>query len=115
MSMFANTVSRLNRGHTIAQLDDALQSLTQQVRSTNKQGTLTFTLTLKPVDADGSVVEVHDKIKVSAPEPTRKGSIFYTTDDGTLSRTNPDQAELPLSSIDGTKADPEPNLKSIAS
>lgn len=100
--MFINTLTRLNKGGCIPELDEALSKLTSQCRVTGKPGKLTLTLKMKPVDNAGDMMEIVDSITVSKPEIPRKSALFYATDDGQLSRNDPNQPELPaLREVDG--------------
>jgi len=103
--MFINTLTRLNRGSCINELDDALAKLTQQCRMTGKPGVLTLKLKMKPVDASGDMMEISDAIAVSKPEMPRKAALFYATDTGQLCRNDPNQPDLPhLREVDGGQA-----------
>ena len=105
MSLFIQTLSRLNKGGSCEELDAHLARLTQQIRATGKAGSITIKLSIKPVNSDGEMVEISDKISIQEPDLPRRSSLFYTTEEGTLSRQNPNQAELPLESVEGGKSE----------
>jgi hypothetical protein len=86
------------RPNTNTELADELTTLVQAVKDTGKAGTLTLTLTIKPVDGSTNVVGVHDVIKVKKPERTRMGSLAYPDKNNNLSRTDP--ASMPLFETD---------------
>lgn len=92
---FAVTLGQLARGRVLAELGDAQRKAILAVRETGRKAKLTLTLTFDPVkNAEGEQVDIIDDIRVSTPKPTRRASIFFTEDDGGLSRTNPLQREL---------------------
>lgn len=104
MSMFASLLGQLEKKRAGKSLDEQLAHLVGQIRLTGKPGKLTLTVNVKPKDHDGSLVDVSSKIVVSAPEVATKGALFFTTDDGLLSRTDPNQRELEFEQLDGGKA-----------
>lgn len=77
------------RPHTVTELSDGLRELVQKVQDTGKQGSITLTLTVKPLDGDSNVLTVNDEIRVKAPEHSRKGSIAFPDHWGNLSRSDP--------------------------
>lgn len=96
MSMFITTISRLNKSGTINELDDQLSKAVQAVRLTGKVAKLTLEITIRPNDRDAETVLIEDSIKVKTASPPRKAAIFFTTEDGRLSRENPSQPDLPM-------------------
>lgn len=114
--MFINTLTRLNKSGCIPELDDALSKLTSQCRVTGKPGKLTLTIKMKPVDNAGDMMEISDSITVSKPEIPRKSALFYATDDGQLSRNDPNQPEFPsLREVEGGQPDNVAPLKKAVS
>lgn len=107
MSQFVSTVSQLNRRGTLGELDAALESAVQQVRRTGKPAEIIYKLKIKPTSADGDEVQVSDGITVKTAEPARRAATFFTTEEGGISRENPNQSELPLRALDGGKASQE--------
>jgi hypothetical protein len=82
------------RPKTVAELSEELNKLVGAVRETGKAGSLTLTITLKPVDGSTSVLGVHDVIKVRKPEHTRMGSLAYPDSNNRLSRSDPNSMPL---------------------
>lgn len=92
-------------GDAMSELSEKLRELTKKVRATGRKGKLTFELTVAPLSkGGGSAVCITDKVKLATPEIEPDMGIFYVEDDGSLSRNDPRQRELPLRSIDGGKA-----------
>jgi hypothetical protein len=82
------------RGRSHDELSAALRALVLAVSETGKPGKLSYTLTIKPqAKVDGAVM-IADTIKASLPEFDRPESIFYATESGDLTRTDPHQSSL---------------------
>lgn len=88
---FADFLQDQSKGHTHAELGEALHDLVAKVRDTGKKGMLRLELFVEPLKADSKVLTVTDKITLKLPEHDRAASIFYADKSGNLSRTNPDQ------------------------
>lgn len=82
------------KGRSHAELSVALRALAVAVAETGKPGKLTYTVTLKPQPKVEGAVLVADAIKSSLPEFDRPESIFFTTETGDLTRTDPRQSAL---------------------
>jgi hypothetical protein len=82
------------RGRSHAELSEALRALALAVIGTRKPGSLTYRVTLKPQPKIDSALLVADEIKCSLPDYDRPESIFFTTDAGDLTRTDPHQQAL---------------------
>jgi hypothetical protein len=92
---FANILAALQGGRTHRELGRALQDLTAAVKETGKGGSLTLTIKVSPSKAYGRV-DIEDKVASKLPEPDRFASIFFVDDDNNLTRTDPNQLELPV-------------------
>lgn len=106
---FAAVFGELNRGRTATEAATALQELVSAVTDTGRKGTMTITITVAPTGAGGAV-QLSDDIKVKRPSFDRAASLFYVTDDGNLSRSDPNQIPLPLA---GVAPVPEPVRESV--
>ena len=70
----------------------ALGELVQAVVETGKGGSLSLTIKVTPAaEGNASKVLILDDIAVKFPKVAHLPSYFYTTDDGRLSRHNPNQ------------------------
>lgn len=87
---FVGVLQQFRSGESIHELSEALMALVGAVRQTQKGGTLTYQIKIKP---HGEAVAMTDEIKIKAPE-IRETKIFFTTDDNQLVRDNPDQKEM---------------------
>lgn len=88
---FADWLREQSGGDTHEELGDGLHDLIAKVRDTGKAGTLTLTVTIKPLKDDLNVLIVTDEIKLKLPEHDRKGSMFYADDHNNLVRQDPRQ------------------------
>lgn len=92
---FADVLREQAQGKTHDEMSEALYDLAARVRATGKKGKVSLTITMEPMKGDERVLVVSDEIKLQLPEFPRKPSIFYTADDGNLSRQNPEQLAIP--------------------
>lgn len=85
-------------GITHDELADALNELVAAVTEENKAGSLTFTVSIKPMGkSDG--LEVSAEIKVKPPKKTAGVSIFFATPENNLVRVDPRQQSMELREI----------------
>lgn len=98
---FAAVLAEHRKGMTMLELSRVLAELSAAVLAHRKPGSVTLRLTLKPLGADGTVV-LSDEILARVPTADRASSIFYADTSGNLTRSRPNQPELPgMSVIDG--------------
>lgn len=95
---FAAFVQEQRNGALHGELSDRIAELVLAVAETGKKGKLQLELTIAP-NADGMTVTVSDKIKVVPPEGERGAAIFFIGENGSLTRRNPAQTELPLRDV----------------
>jgi hypothetical protein len=95
---FADLMREHRNGVTHDELSDALQELVSAVSEEGKGGTLTLTISVKPLGKhDG--VEVGADIKVKAPKPKIGVSVFFVSPENNLVRQDPRQATMELREI----------------
>lgn len=87
---FGNILRTLQKGTTHEELGKALHELVARVNETGKKGTLTLVLTVSQSKEWGRV-QIEDKVTTKLPEQDRYASIYFVTDDGNLTRTDPHQ------------------------
>ena len=92
---FISVINNLRKGKLLTEVSEQLQALTQAVMEHRRPGKLTLTIKIAP-QGDGDVVVLTDDVEIKAPKTTPTGSVFYTTDDGLLSRDDPNQKEMAL-------------------
>lgn len=78
-----------------SELSRELAGIVQAVNEHGKTGTLTLKIKISPSKIDGAV-EVEDEVAAKPPEAPRDAALFFSDDDGNLSRRDPRQPELPL-------------------
>ena len=85
-------------GATHDELSDALQSLVAEVTDQGKAGTLTLTISIKPIGkSDG--LEVGADIKSKPPKGAPGVSIFFPTVENNLVRQDPRQQSMELREV----------------
>lgn len=106
---FGDFLREQAKGKTHEELGDGLHDLIQRVRDTGKQGSLTLTLTIKPLEKsnpENGPLQISDEIKLKLPEYDRPTSIFYTDKFGNPVRNDPQQ--LPFESLREVPAGVDP-------
>lgn len=105
---FAEFLQEQRKGAAHAEVSEALNELVAAVVEHRKGGELTFKVSVKPAGkGTGNVVEVVDKVSVKLPEAERGGAIFFADANANLSRSNPDQPELPLRAVADSSSEVE--------
>lgn len=108
---FADFITDLDDGELAQRLTDELQQVVRGVRRTSLAGALTLKLTFKP---DGRTVITTPQVTTKIPTAKSNSTVFYDTEDGALSRTDPKQLKLrhvpprpaaPLRAVTETKED----------
>lgn len=91
---FPATISAIRKGALINELTERLAEVVAAVVMFEKPGELTLKLKVKPENAE--MVVIHDELVLKVPEADRTPTWFFATDDGGLTRENPDQPDLPF-------------------
>lgn len=93
---FIAMLGNLRRGQAVLDADEALAALSEAVQRTGRGGTVTLTLTVKPASkGDRVVVAVVDTVTVKLPAAEKGDTLMYVQEDGSLSRRDPRQPDLP--------------------
>lgn len=101
---FALTLQEIGAGRLAARVSEQLADLTSAVVATGKKGKITLTIEVAPVkkaNANTLMVSGSSKAAIPEPEDASPTSVFFATDDGTLSRDDPRQPQLPLRGLPG--------------
>ncbi|MFJ4009415.1 hypothetical protein [Streptomyces sp. NPDC090026] len=89
---FADWLQEQAGGSTHAELTEKLHALIAAVQETGKGGSISLKVDIKPIaGTDGRTLTVTDAVVTKLPRVERPKSIFFITDDGDLSRTDPRQ------------------------
>lgn len=76
------------------ELGEEMSKLIDAVKDTGKAGSLTYAISVKLADGNGSAVIIGDKISAKRPEKDRATSIAYIGEDNRLQRTDPNSMPL---------------------
>jgi hypothetical protein len=103
-----------------AQLDasEALTKLIAEVRDTCRAGEISVKIKFQPSNG-GKILAVTDEIVVKHPKKDKEADIWFSTQDGGLSKNNPEQMRLPLrevadtSEIKNVPAEPDRPLRVV--
>ncbi|WP_067428471.1 hypothetical protein [Nocardioides jensenii] len=97
-----DVIADIRRGKLHTELTDAFAAVLEACIDTGKKGEVVLKLTFDPDKDDFSTrMKVTDQITTKAPRRTVKPSLFFLTDDGNLTRTDPNQEQF-----DGMRAVP---------
>lgn len=107
MAHFLEVLSEQRGGDIINDLDVALTAVLAAVRQTGKEGKLMLTLSIS--DPAGKTVFLKDEVKTKIPEPSKGGSVFFTTEDNELHSQNPAQFTMDLHEVNTER----PPLKDV--
>lgn len=109
----ADVLRDLAKGKTHDELSEAIWDLRQRVAETGKGGSVTLTISMKPLKENPDMIVVEDEIKLKLPEFPRQPSVFYADRQGNLSRQNPLQDELPGTLRAVEETDPVATVREI--
>lgn len=90
--LITEILSQLRFGTLDTELGEKFHELVNRVENTNRQGTLTLTLKVKP--AGKGRIDIIDDIKLSLPKEEKGSSVMFVTPEGRLQRQDPRQLEI---------------------
>ncbi|TXL91626.1 hypothetical protein [Streptomyces sp. IB2014 016-6] len=89
---FADFLQQQSGGQLHDELSEKLHDLITAIQETGKGGSISLKIDIKPIaGTDGRTLTVTDSVAAKLPKTERPKSIFFATDDGGLSRTDPRQ------------------------
>ena len=88
----SETIKALRYGTLDEELGEKLHELVQRVDSSQRMGSLTLSLKVKP--GGQGRIEIIDDIKVTMPKEEKGSSIMFVMPSGKISRTDPRQMEI---------------------
>lgn len=98
MATILDVLTTLSNGHAHDLADEALREITQAVLDTGKAGTLTIKIEVK---LNGErTVSLSPTISTKTPQHSMGQTIFFAQDNGDLSRSDPQQRDLPLREVE---------------
>lgn len=87
------TLQVMRDGAFLQELEIQVRDVVEAVKTNNKKGKVTITLSFTPGKANMLLVE--DDIKIARPEPDRdRSTVFFPTEANDLSRRDPRQPSL---------------------
>lgn len=107
--LFVHTVNSLRTG-AAEDISQELADTLEAVNSTQKVGTVTLVLKIKP-EGDG-MYSIKEEIKSTQPQLPRGQSIFWGTPEGNLVTSDPAQGDLELKQV-STQEEPRTPLKQV--
>lgn len=113
--VFVSTLSAMQNGRVLDDLDDAIRECTRAVSAAGKKGKVTLSLTITPNGVGAGetpLFKVEDDITVKSPKPSRLPSVFFADEDCNLTRRNHRQEEIRFQSVDGAKGVDVADIKS---
>ena len=90
---FTEFLAGVRKGKLSSELGEALADLLLAVGDTGKAGTLTLTLSAKPV-GKSDAIELIDKVTLKVPDADKAATIVYADASGNPLRNDPRQPEL---------------------
>ncbi|WP_405676854.1 hypothetical protein OG292_19645 [Streptomyces sp. NBC_01511] len=89
---FAAFLQEQAGGQLHDELSEKLHGLIEAIKDTGKGGSISLKIDIKPIpNTDGRTLTVTDSVAAKLPRTERPKSIFFATDDGNLSRSDPRQ------------------------
>lgn len=92
---FIDVLKSIDRGNTIFDLEDAITEVVEKVMQHKTSGQVSLTLDIK-IDPQTDAIKVIPDVKMKKPKRQKRGSLFFPTPEGRLSRANPNQHEMDL-------------------
>ncbi|MBK1883694.1 hypothetical protein JIN85_14850 [Luteolibacter pohnpeiensis] len=93
-NMFAKVLGEISHGDLASQASEEMANLVKAVSETNKSGSLTLVISVKPRGHDSGQVELAGELKPKCPIKDVAPSMFFTTEHGQLVRDNPRQKQF---------------------
>lgn len=94
-----DVLAELRRGKAKNDMTEKFHELITAVQDTGKKGELIIKLVVEPLKNDKTQVDVTDVIAVKVPTRSLPSSRFFLTDDGNLTRDDPQQEQLGLRGV----------------
>lgn len=99
MADFMNTIMEMRNGQTAVECTQKFSELISAIMDTGKKGVLTLKVTVAPgrmLHGQVKDVEITHACTLTKPEFDPGKSIFYTTEEGELTRHDPGQMPLDM-------------------
>jgi hypothetical protein len=83
----------IDRGDLLLDLEQALSEVVQAIMDHGKKGEIIMKMTLTH-DRETDTMKIMAEVKKKVPVKQKRGSLFFLTPHGTLTRDNPKQREM---------------------
>ena len=80
-----------NRGSAEVEASQALQEVVAGIRDTRKKGKVVLEIALEPIKGDVNRLAIEVKVTAKVPKQAPESDVFYSTEDGRLQKTDPNQ------------------------
>jgi hypothetical protein len=94
MRLITDILREYRNGRAADVASRKMAELVQQVDETGKGGTLTITFKVKPEKGGGSQKTIACDIKAKMPELDLPEAVFFSDEEGSLHRSDPQQREM---------------------
>jgi hypothetical protein len=101
---FAELLHQQRNGDCHHEATQKLRQLIASVQETGRPGSLSLTFTIKPSGRLARMVLITDQVGVKLPELPHDPAVFYVTKEGALSKSDPDQQDLPYRELPARRA-----------
>jgi hypothetical protein len=95
---FAVFIQDQRAGALHNELSEALAEVVQRVIDLNKAGSLALSIKVSPAGKGQAAVFITDEVKSKPPED-KQSFMYFSDGHGNISRSNPNQPELPLREV----------------
>lgn len=85
-------IQTVNDGGALEDMKDAIRRVSTTVEERGGQGSVS--LTLKFSKLGRHQLKIVDEVKVTEPKKVNDATVFFSTNEGDLTRSNPEQLEL---------------------
>lgn len=93
-------LKEIRRGNFMQELGFFLAGLTQDVIATQKQGTISIKLVVKPSKVADNAIEIHDTLSATPPKKEVKPTLYFADAEGALTRDDPNEIPLPMKVVE---------------
>ncbi len=94
MKPITDILREMRKGRIVEDATEALREVVKAVDATEKAGTVTLKITVKPSKGGGTDKTLSVSIATAIPRPDLPDAVFFSTVDGDLVRDDPDQRVL---------------------
>lgn len=89
----AHVLNQINRGALSDEAAAMMAGLVQEVTTVGRKGAITITILVAP-NGTGDTVQLSGKVTVKPPARDPHAAVFFFTEDGALSRSDPSRNTL---------------------